>query len=327
MVGPTRDGSDGRRRGRHPDRGAGRPRRRGRAVRTPEAHHRPGDPRQLRARPRRRGSPRRPPPRRRARPAGPLHQPGASGHRRRGPGRPRSAPSGRRRRVVQPARRGAARRPRAGRRGGGGGPLPLPRRPPAGHRARRGPDQDVVGRGDHSSPRRPLPRPERPDEPPTGTAPGAEGDHPLELRAVVPRRPAGTVGPGHLRGRRATRGGRVRARGPRRPRRRGDGRRGSVGQPFARHRRRRRGVTVGPLPALGQHPGLRPRGHGRGGDGRASRCRPRRLVRGRRRVLDRRRAQPAPGRAPRLRPNRAGQHRRRPVLERRPGTRSSASTW
>ena len=57
---------------------------------------------------------------------------------------------------------------------------------------------------------------QRPDQPPTGAPPCAPVDDPVELRAVVPRRPARAVGAGHLRRRRAAAGGRVRARSARR---------------------------------------------------------------------------------------------------------------
>ena len=163
------------------------------------------------------------------------------------------------------ARRASAQRsaPAVGRRRRrrGGGPVPLARRSAAGDRARRGTDQDVVDRGDHPAPRRSLQRAERPDQPPTGTPPGAQVDDPMELRPAVPRRPAGTVGPGHVRRWRTAARGRVRPRSARRAGRRGDRRGRPARQPFARHRRRRRCVddrsATGCSTASGRSPSKR----------------------------------------------------------------------
>ncbi len=147
----------------------------------------------------------------------------------------------RRRRAVHPPRRGttptatpstsdddAVRRP-----------VPLPGRPAAGDRARRGPDQDAVGRGDHPAPRRPVPRAQRPDQPQAGAPPVAAVDDRVELRPAVPRRPARPVGAGHLRRRRAAAGGGVRPRSPRRAGGRGDRRGRPAREPLPGDRRRR----------------------------------------------------------------------------------------
>ena len=58
-----------------------------------------------------------------------------------------------------------------------------------------------------------------------------QGDDPLELRAAVPRRPAGPVGAGHVRRRRAAARRRVRPRGARRPGVGGDRRRRTAREP------------------------------------------------------------------------------------------------
>ncbi len=159
-------------------------------------------------------------------------------------------------------------------------PVPLSRRSAPGHRAGRGADQDAVGRGDHPPPRRPVPRPERPDQPPAGTPPVTQVDHPLELRPAVPRRPAGAVGAGHLCRRRALARRGVRPRSPGRAGGRGDRRGRPVGEPFAGDRRRRGAVAVGALPAPRQHPGVRARSHDRRGAGRSCAGGTRRMVRG-----------------------------------------------
>ncbi len=117
--------------------------------------------------------------------------------------------------------------------------VPLARRPAAGDRARRGAHEDAVDRGDQPPPRRPLQRAERPDQPQAGAPPRTEGDDRVELRAALPRRPAGPVGARHVRRRRAPRRGRARARGARRARVGGDRRRRPAREPLARHRRRR----------------------------------------------------------------------------------------
>ena len=80
--------------------------------------------------------------------------------------------------------------------------VPISRRSAAGDRARRGANQDAVRRGDHPPARRPVPRPERPDQPQARTPPITQVDHPMELRPPVPRRPTRPVGTGHLRRRR-----------------------------------------------------------------------------------------------------------------------------
>ena len=82
----------------------------------------------------------------------------------------------------------------------------------------------------------------------------------MELRAVVPRRPARPVGARHLRRRCTACRRRVRPRRARRAGRGGDRRRRPARQPFAAHRRRRRLVEPGPLPAARQHPRVRARG-------------------------------------------------------------------
>ena len=122
----------------------------------------------------------------------------------------------------------------------GARPVPLARRSAAGDRARRGPHQDAVDRGDHPPPRRSVHRAERPDQPQPGTPPLAQVDDPVELRPVVPRRPARALGAGHLRRRRAPAGGRVRPRSARRAGGRGDRRGRPARQPVAGDRRRRR---------------------------------------------------------------------------------------
>ena len=147
----------------------------------------------------------------------------------------------RRCRAVHPPRRGTTPKPRrrAGHRGGAR-PVPVPGRSAAGDRARRGTNQDAVRRGDHPAPRRPVPRPGRPDQPQAGTPPVAAVDHLVELRPVVPRRPARPLGAGHVRGRGAPAGGGVRPRSPRRAGSRGDRRGRPAREPVAGDRRRHR---------------------------------------------------------------------------------------
>ena len=199
-----------------------------------------GDPRQLRARHRRRRRSGGAPPRRRTRAADPVHQPGPTRHRRRGrrssshpwpsPTRSSCSPAVPRHNALSHAHeRGRRQRAR---------PVPLARRSAAGDRARRGADQDAVRRGDHPAPRRPVPRPERPDQPQTGTPPVTQVDHPVELRPAVPRRPARPVGTRHLRRRRTPARRGVRPRSPRRAGGRGDRRGRPAGEPFAGDRRR-----------------------------------------------------------------------------------------
>ena len=120
------------------------------------------------------------------------------------------------------------------------GPVPVARWSAPGDRARRGTNEDAVDRGDHPPPRRSVQRAERSDQPPTGTPPGAQVDDPVELRAAVPRRPAGPVGPRHLRRRRPAPRGRVRPRSARRAGGRGDRRGRPAREPVAGDRRRRR---------------------------------------------------------------------------------------
>ena len=138
----------------------------------------------------------------------------------------------------------------------------------------------------------------------------------VELRAALSRRPARPVGAGHVRGRRIPAGGRVGARRARRAPVGGDRRGRAPGEPFARDRRRRR-CGGAALPAARQHPRVRARSDGGRGADRPRPRRARRVVRHRRRVVDRGRAQRPPGRAPVLRPHGARQHRRRTGLERR----------
>ena len=76
-------------------------------------------------------------------------------------------------------------------------------------------------------------------------------------------------------------------------------------------------VCIRPIPAPRQHPRVRARGDDRCRDVRAGPGRPRRVVRGRRRLLHARGAERPSSRAPRVRPGRARQHRRRPGVERR----------
>ena len=213
LAGAAGGRDDRGRRPRHADRRARRDRRRAGADRAAQGRRRGGDPRQLRARRRRGGGARGPPARRRARRCGilctsqvPLDVEGEHVF------------------ELTPLALAdavelfsAARRPRRiGRRGAR--PVPLARRAAAGDRARRGAHQDALDRGDHAPPRRSLQRAERPGQPPARAPPRPARDDRLELRAAVPRRPAGPVGAGHVRRRRAAAGGRVRARGARRAR-------------------------------------------------------------------------------------------------------------
>ena len=260
LVGAARVRDDSRRGRRRADRGVERHRRRGRAVRAAQGPRRAGDPRQLRARHRCGRGARRPPARRRARAADPVHQPGPARRRRRDAVRARTARAAdavelftRRasRAAQEPARRRGRRR--------GARPLPFARRAAARDRTRRGAHQDAVDRGDHPPPRRPLQRVERPDEPQAGTPPRAQGDDRVELRAVVPRRPARPVGARDVRRWRSAAGGRVRARSTRRA---GDPRRSTwsaAREPVARHRRRRGPVAARSLPTARQHPCVRAR--------------------------------------------------------------------
>ena len=160
LAGPAGEHGHPRGRGRRPDRGAARTRQRGRPLRTAPGQLRPRDPRQLRAR---RGGgrrPRGPAARPRPGPAHPVHQPAPARDRRGTRGRARAPRAVRRGRAVRTSRleahrHGARRRARAR-------PVPVPRRPAAGHRARGGAHQDPDRRGDHPSPRRPVQRPEGP---------------------------------------------------------------------------------------------------------------------------------------------------------------------
>ena len=125
----------------------------------------------------------------------------------------------------------------------------------AGDRASRRTNQDAVGRGDHPASRRPVPGACRPDQPQAGTPPVAVVDHLLELRPAVPRRPARSLGAGHVRGRCAPAGGGVRPRSARCARSRGDRRGRPAREPVAGDRRRPRDVTVGAAPDPdGAHP-------------------------------------------------------------------------
>ena len=232
-------------------------------------------------------------------------------HRRRGRLRAGAPGTRRRRRAVHPPCHGTT--PEQQRECGPGRrarPVPLSRRSATGDRAGRGADQDAVGRGDHPPPRRPVPRPERPDQPAAGTPPVTQVDHPMELRPAVPRRPAGTVGAGHLCRRRTPARRGVRPRSPGRAGSRGDRRGRPAGEPVAGDRRRRGALAVGALPAPRQHPGVRARSHDRRGAGRSRAGSPRRMVREPGRDLHSGRAQQSPSRAPGLRPDRARQRRR-----------------
>ena len=184
------------------------------------------DPRQLRARARRCRGARGPPARRRPGATDPVHQPGPARRRRRGRARAHAAGAPRGRGAVHPPSRRTPPGSAAGEaddavhdlcRSLDGLPLAIEL---AAARTK-----TLVDRGDQPPPRRPLQRAERPDQPQAGAPPRAEGHDPVELRAALPRRPAGPVGAGHVRRRRAAPRGRVRARGARRSRVGGDRRR------------------------------------------------------------------------------------------------------
>ena len=188
------------------------------------------------------------------------------------------------------------------------------RRAPAGDRVGRGAHPHAVGRGDHAASRRSLRRVERPHESPTRASPRAAGDHRLELRPAVPRRPTRACGRWPtFAGGAAAAGGRVRARGARcagvghdrRDRPAGWRARcwSSTTTTLGTRYRLLDSIRAFALDAMrrSRTVGARPR---------------RRTPMVRRRVagLDRGRAQLAPGRAPRLRERRARQHRRRARL-------------
>ena len=119
------------------------------------------------------------------------------------------------------------------------GSVPIARWSPARDRTRRGTNEDVVDPGDHSPPRQSVQRVERSDQPRTGTSSSAEVNDPLELRAVVPRRPAWAVGSGRVRRRCTPPGGRGRPRSARGTGRRSNRRHRPAREPFAGDRRRR----------------------------------------------------------------------------------------
>ena len=167
----------------------------------------------------------------------------------------------------------------------------------------------------------------RPHEPQARATPRAAGDHRLELRAALPGRPAGPLGPRRVLRRCSPAGGGVRARGARRPRD-GGARRGRTARDLAHWSssttrtprltfRYRLLDSIRVFAARSRHRrGLRR--HRAGG------ARP--LVRRRRRRVDRRSAEPQPERTSsrwRATNGRTSTWRWRGA---RPTTRSSAST-
>ena len=236
----SRRATHGRRRPRRADRARSTSRRRGGAVRAAQGRRRAGDPRQLRARRRRRRGARGPPPRRRPRAADPVHQPGPARRRRRGRVRARAAGALRRRRAVHPPRHGATPEPRRERgrrrvldlcRSLDGLPLAIEL---AAARTRTLSIEEITRRLDDRFSVLSDPTSRRPER-----RRALQVDDRLELRAAVPRRPAGPVGAGHVRRRRAAAGGRVRPRSARRAGGRGDRRGRPAREPVARDRRRR----------------------------------------------------------------------------------------
>ena len=103
----------------------------------------------------------------------------------------------------------------------------------------------LVSRGHLPTPRRPLRRAERPDQPQTRAAPVAQVDDPVELRPALPRRPAGPVGARHLRWWRAAAGGGVRPRSARCAGGCRDRRRRPAREPFAGDGQQRRRAGFG----------------------------------------------------------------------------------
>ena len=193
LAGQARNRDDRGRRPRHGDRRTARHRRRGGAARAAQGLRRGGDPRQLRARARRRRGARGAPARRRPGAADPVHQPGS-----RSMSTARPCSSSRPWRSPRPWSCSPAAPPHAtgtprGRRRGAR-PVPLARRPAAGDRARRGTHEDLVDRGDQPPPRRPVQRAERPDQPQAGAPPRTEGHDPVELRAARSPTTSGACG-------------------------------------------------------------------------------------------------------------------------------------
>ena len=220
------------------------------------------------------------------------------------------------------ARSGPARTP-TGDRGG----VPLPRRPAAGHRARRRAGQGAVGRrrspggsttGSPCSTTRPA----------TGRRASAtlRRRAGLELRPAVPRRPARAVGAGLLlrRGAAAPRSSTCSAPSDV-PAAVGHRRRRPARRPLAGQPSTSRAGGAGPLPAARQRPRVRARAAaGEPGSAEVAPRRARRLVRRGRRPADARRTRTRAVRAPRPSPGRTRQHRRGAGLDARPTTRRSA---
>ena len=158
-------------------------------------------PRQLRAGRRRRRRLRHPPDRRRPVGERAVHQPAAARTRRRVGLPPRTTlarrlgPAVRATSIPAPTRIRPTRGHGVDRRVG----LSIARRSPAGDRARRGADTDVVGRRDRPTTGRPLRPAARSNQPPTRSPAGPRGSDLLELRPAVPRRPARPVGTRLLR--------------------------------------------------------------------------------------------------------------------------------
>ena len=216
LARPARGRADGRRRPRHGDRRARRHRRRGR--RCSSGSRRAGaraDPRQLRARPRRGRGAGRAPARRRARRCGSCAR-----ARSRSTSTARPCSSSRRSRSPTPSSCSPAAPP--GRATPGevhelcrsldGLPLAIEL---AAARTRTLSVEEIARRLDDRFSVLSDPTSRKPER-----RRALQGDDRLELRAAVPRRPARPVGAGHVRRRRAARGGRVRARGARRAARR-----------------------------------------------------------------------------------------------------------
>ena len=142
------------------------------------------------------------------------HESGAAGSGRGAPVRAGAAGATGVRGAVRATRTAAASRARAGRRceGRDRGDLPLPRRAPAGDRARRRAHPVAVHPRHRPASRRPVRPAPRSEQLSAGAAPRAGGRHRLELRPAVPRRPAGAVGVVLLRRQRLSRRCRAGAR-------------------------------------------------------------------------------------------------------------------